>query len=145
MPETTTGQVVLAEISATALDVAGCLEAVSGPTAGGLGLFVGAVRAVDHERAVTSLLYEAHPSAAAVLAEVCARGAEGGVLSVAAVHRIGQLYVGDLAVVVAVSAVHRAEALETTRWLIDTIKAEVPIWKHQHFADGRDEWVHACG
>jgi molybdopterin synthase catalytic subunit len=142
--EVSIGNVVLAEISATALDIGACLAAVSGPDVGGLGLFVGTVRDADHDRAVLSLSYEAHPSAQARLAELCAEAASRGVRAVAAVHRVGELAIGDAAVVVAVSAVHRAEALETTRWLIDAIKGQVPIWKHQHFADGTDEWVGAC-
>ena len=59
----------------------------------------------------------------------------------AAVHRTGELAVGDLAVVVAVSCAHRGDAFDAARSLIDTLKAEVPIWKHQRFADGEEEWV----
>jgi molybdopterin synthase catalytic subunit len=61
----------------------------------------------------------------------------------AAVHRVGDLVVGDLAVVVAAGAAHRAEAFAAARQLIDDLKAEVPIWKHQRFADGTQEWVGA--
>jgi molybdopterin synthase catalytic subunit len=60
---------------------------------------------------------------------------------VAAVHRVGVLEVGDIAVVVATSAAHRGEAFAASRSLIDTLKDEVPIWKHQRFTDGSDEWV----
>ena len=56
-------------------------------------------------------------------------------------HRIGDLAVGDLAVVAAVSSAHRAEAFDACRELIDELKATVPIWKHQQFTDGTDEWV----
>ena len=63
------------------------------------------------------------------------------VIALAAVHRVGHLEIGDLAVVVAVSAAHRGAALEACRELIDTLKARVPIWKHQLFSDGSDEWV----
>ena len=69
--------------------------------------------------------------------------AADGVVAVAAVHRLGDLTIGDVAVVVAVSAVHRGEAFAASRRLIDELKAEVPIWKHQRFADGSDEWVGA--
>jgi molybdopterin synthase catalytic subunit len=136
------GPVVLAQISHTPITASACLAAVSGPAAGGLGVFVGTVRDTDHDRAVRTLSYEAHPSAEAVLARVCERvAAAHDVIAVAAQHRTGDLVIGDAAVVVAVSAVHRGEALEVTRELIDAIKAEVPIWKHQVFADGGDEWV----
>jgi molybdopterin synthase catalytic subunit len=66
------------------------------------------------------------------------------VKALAAVHRVGELRVGDLAVVVAVSCPHRAEAFAACRRLIDDLKREVPIWKHQAFADGTEEWVGAC-
>ena len=66
---------------------------------------------------------------------------EYDVLAVAAVHRVGRLEIGDAAVVVATAAAHRGEAFEASRALIDELKATVPIWKHQVFTDGSDEWV----
>jgi molybdopterin synthase catalytic subunit len=63
------------------------------------------------------------------------------VLAVAAVHRVGVLALGEPAVVVAAAAAHRGDAFEASRALIDDLKATVPIWKHQRFADGTDEWV----
>jgi molybdopterin synthase catalytic subunit len=66
------------------------------------------------------------------------------VTGIAAVHRVGDLAIGDLAVVVAVSCPHRAEALDACRALIDELKETVPIWKHQRFADGASEWVGSC-
>ena len=63
------------------------------------------------------------------------------VRAVAAVHRVGDLAIGDAAVVVAAAADHRGEAFDAARELIDDLKATVPIWKHQAFADGSDEWV----
>jgi molybdopterin synthase catalytic subunit len=63
------------------------------------------------------------------------------VLALAAVHRVGPLAIGDAAVVVATAAAHRGEAFDASRALIDELKATVPIWKHQLFADGTDEWV----
>jgi molybdopterin synthase catalytic subunit len=135
-------QVTLARISETPLDTASCLAAVGAASAGGIGLFVGVVRDTDHERSVSALTYEAHPTAQATLEAVCAEvAAASDIVAVAAEHRIGDLAVGDIAVVVAVSAEHRSEALDTTRALIDAIKHDVPIWKHQRFADGTEEWV----
>ena len=73
---------------------------------------------------------------------VCERVADAHpVHGVAAVHRVGSLTIGDVAVVVAASAGHRGQAFDASRDLIDTLKAEVPIWKHQRFSDGTDEWV----
>ena len=60
---------------------------------------------------------------------------------VAAVHRVGTLAIGDLAVVAATTSAHRGTSFEASRALIDTLKAEVPIWKHQRFTDGTEEWV----
>ena len=125
-----------------ALDVGEVTAAVSDPTAGGLAIFVGAVRDHDGGQHVTGLEYSAHPSAHQRLAEVAAEVAEEfDVVAVAAVHRVGVLHVGDLAVVSAVSAAHRGTAFEASRALIDRLKQRVPIWKHQQFADGTEEWV----
>ena len=116
--------------------------AVADRSGGGIVLFAGAVRDSDHGRGVSRLSYTAHPSAEAELRLVAEAIAEKfSVLAVAAVHRVGDLGVGDLAVVVAVSCPHRAEAFDACRALIDELKASVPIWKHQRFADGTSEWV----
>jgi molybdopterin synthase catalytic subunit len=131
----------LARISDQALRVEDCLAAVASPAAGGIGCFIGVVRDHDHSKPVTALEYEAHPSAEDVLRKVCERLASADVVAVAAEHRVGRLAIGDTAVVVAVAAAHRDAALATTAQLIDAIKSEVPIWKHQLFADGTDEWV----
>lgn len=132
----------LVAISDEPLSVDGVLASLEDPTAGGLVLFVGRVRDHDHGQGVTGLSYSAHPSALERLQDVCDRVAsEYDVTGVAAVHRVGDLDVGDLAVVVATTAGHRGSSFEASRALIDTLKAEVPIWKHQRFADGSDEWV----
>jgi molybdopterin synthase catalytic subunit len=124
------------------LDVAEVTAAVSDPRAGGLAVFVGAVRDHDGGQDVSQLEYTAHPSAEQRLAEVAAEVAgEFDVVAVAAVHRVGVLGIGDLAVVSAVSAAHRGTAFEASRALIDRLKERVPIWKHQRFADGSEEWV----
>ena len=116
--------------------------AVADPRAGGIALFAGAGRDSDHDRQVTGLSYSAHPSAADELRRVAAEIAEKfDVIGGAAVHRSGDLAIGDLAVVAAVSCPHRAEAFDACRALIDELKESVPIWKHQRFADGASEWV----
>jgi molybdopterin synthase catalytic subunit len=121
------------------------MAAVLLPDVGGIALFVGAVRDHDHGRHVTDLAYEAHPRAAVEIGRIAAEVArEGAVRAIAVTHRAGHLRVGELAVVVAVGAAHRAEAFAACRRLIDDIKAQVPIWKHQIFADGAAEWVGAC-
>lgn len=119
-------------------------SAVRDPEAGGIALFVGTVRRVDEDLEVEQLSYSSHPTAVDRLREVAARIAdETGVVALAAVHRVGDLAVGDLAVVVAAAAGHRAEAFEAGRRLIDELKAEVPVWKHQTYTDGDAVWVHA--
>jgi len=132
----------LAEIREEPLSVEEVRAAVSDPGAGGIALFAGTVRDQDGGQGVVRLSYSAHPTATAELRRVAEKvAAEFGVLALAAVHRVGDLDIGDLAVVVAVSCPHRGEAFEACRQLIDTLKHEVPIWKHQRFADGSSEWV----
>ena len=126
----------------SALSVDEVLAAVSDPGGGGVALFAGAVRDSDHDRSVTRLSYSAHPSAESELRRVAEVIAEKfPVLGIAAVHRVGDLEIGDLAVVVAVACPHRAEAFDACHALIDELKASVPIWKHQRFDDGGSEWV----
>jgi molybdopterin synthase catalytic subunit len=136
----------LAELRDEPLSVDEVLAAVAHPSAGGTAVFVGTVRDHDGTREVETLEYTAHPTAPATLRAVATRvaGTAPGV-RLAAVHRVGLLRVGDLAVVVAASAPHRGEAFEAGRLLIDTLKHEVPIWKHQRFRDGAEEWVAASG
>lgn len=118
--------------------------AVQDPAAGGTALFVGTVRNHDGGADVARLAYSAHPTAEAALRKVAARvAADFPVRALAAVHRVGELAVGDTAVIVAVSCAHRAEAFAACRRLIDDLKGKVPIWKQQSFADGTEEWVGA--
>jgi molybdopterin synthase catalytic subunit len=136
------GTVGLAALREEALSVDEVLAAVGDDGSGGAVLFVGTVRDHDEGRGVASLRYEAHPAAERLLAEVVERiAAEPAVRRVAALHRIGELKIGDIAVVVAAAGAHRAEAFDAARRLIDDIKSTVPIWKLQRFADGSDEWV----
>ena len=132
----------LAEIREEPLSVEEVRAAVSAPGAGAIALFAGTVRDQDGGQGVVRLSYSAHPSATAELRRVAEKvAAEFGVLALAAVHRVGDLDIGDLAVVVAVSCPHRGEAFEACRQLIDRLKHDVPIWKHQVFGDGSSEWV----
>jgi len=127
----------------TELSVDEVRAAVAGPGAGGIALFAGAVRDTDHDQGVTGLSYSAHPSAEAELWRVAELIADKfpSVLGIAAVHRVGDLAVGDLAVVAAVACAHRGAAFDACRELVDVLKASVPIWKHQRFTDGTSEWV----
>jgi molybdopterin synthase catalytic subunit len=132
----------LVDIQETPLDVEKVLASVEENRSGGVTLFVGRVRDHDSDKDVVGLDYSAHPTALDVMRSVCERVADAHpVHGVAAVHRVGSLAIGDVAVVVAASAAHRGQAFDASRDLIDTLKAEVPIWKHQRFADGSEEWV----
>ena len=112
------------------------------PSAGGIALFVGVVRDVDDGRTVTELGYTAHPTVEPRLREVVDQAvADFPIKAVSAVHRIGDLKIGEIAVIVAVACPKREEAFEACRRIVNDIKATVPIWKNQRFADGRSEWV----
>ncbi len=126
----------------TRLDVAEATAAVSGPDIGGIDLFVGAVRDHNQGRPVTRLEYHAYISMAEKemqrIAEEIAQELPG--VRLAALHRVGALGVGDIAVVCAAGAPHRGEAFAACRALIDRIKQRVPIWKREHGPDG-PYWV----
>jgi len=132
----------LVAIQETPLDAAAVLASVEGDKSGGVTLFVGRVRDHDNNKDVVGLDYSAHPTALDMMRAICERVADAHpVHGVAAVHRVGSLAIGDIAVVVAAAAAHRGQAFDASRDLIDTLKAEIPIWKHQRFTDGSDEWV----
>ena len=135
----------LAEFRTGPLSVDEVQAAVSDPAAGAIALFVGTVRDHDHGRAVSELSYTAHPSGAEQL-RLCAEkvAARFPVRALAAVHRTGDLDIGDLAVVVAASADHRDEAFAACRALVEDLKATVPVWKRQQFAEGESEWVNSA-
>ena len=134
--------VALVALRDVPLSVDEVLDAVRHPTCGGIALFVGVVRDHDHGESVTALDYEAHPSAVETMRRTCDDVlARSQAVRVAAVHRTGALRVGDLAVVVAAAAPHRGQAFDACRDLIDTLKAQTPIWKHQSLGDGSTEWV----
>jgi len=132
----------LVDLRDAPLDVDEVVASLDDASSGGLTLFVGRVRDHDHGKGVVGLDYTAHPSALDKLREVCEKvAATYDVHGLAAVHRVGTLDIGDIAVVVATSSAHRGTSFDASRLLIDTLKSEVPIWKHQRFSDGSEEWV----
>lgn len=135
--------VLRAELDAQPIVLAEHEALVAHQAAGAVVGFVGAVRNHDGGRSVTRLEYSAHPTAAQVLADVAAEIARdaSGVRAIAVSHRIGTLEIGDAALVAAVAADHRAAAFATCALLVETVKARLPVWKHQFFVDGSDEWV----
>lgn len=137
--------IALVGISPAPLDVTAVHDVVRRSAAGAVAVFVGVVRDHDAGKAVSRLGYTAHPSAEGVMRvvvrEVCELAGEESLESVAAVHRVGDLEVGDVAIVVAVASAHRGLAFDVCERLVDAIKTRVPIWKHQVFEDGSEEWV----
>jgi molybdopterin synthase catalytic subunit len=126
----------------TDLSVDEVYAAVHDPEAGGIALFVGTVRDHDSGRDVVTLDYSAHPAAEAAMRAAAEKvAADLDVRGIAVVHRVGSLGIGDIAVIVGVSAPHRSDAFDAARRLIDEVKRQTPIWKHQGFVDGTDEWV----
>ncbi|MCU0295058.1 MAG: molybdopterin-binding protein [Candidatus Nanopelagicales bacterium] len=119
--------------------------AVNRADAGAVVVFEGRVRDHDHGRAVSSLKYEGHPEADLILREVVSQStALPGVIAAGALHRVGELAIGDLAFVAAVSAAHRGEAFAACSWLVDAVKEQLPVWKLQRFVDGSEEWVNCA-
>ena len=140
-PATAPVEVAIARIRADPIDLATHIDAVSADENGAVASFLGVVRDHDGGRAVTALHYEAHPDAEAVLREAAAQIVRTHRVSVAVSHRVGSLAIGDIALVATVSAPHRGPAFAAVAALVDTVKATVPIWKRQEFADGAAQWV----
>ncbi len=135
----------LVEVTASPIDASAVAALVADPAAGAVVTFSGNVRNHDHDRPVVRLEYEGHPSAAEVLATVAQQIAEQfDLVALAVSHRIGDLAIGDAALVAAVSSGHREEAFRACAALVDLTKELLPVWKHQVFADGTDEWVNCA-
>ena len=132
---------VLASITEAVLDRAAIEAFVRTDADGAIVTFEGVIRDHDHGSGVSALDYEAHPDAEAFLREACATIAARSGLRVGAAHRVGHLVVGDVALIAAVAAPHRAEAFAACAELVELIKKSVPIWKRQHLDDGVSEWV----
>ncbi|RUL81419.1 molybdenum cofactor biosynthesis protein MoaE [Tautonia sociabilis] len=132
------------QITDQPIDHASLTDRVRSPRAGAVCTFLGTTRELTGGRTTRHLDYEAYP----VMAEKTLAELEGQALSrwplqeVAIVHRVGRVELGEISVVVAVSAPHRKDAFEACQWLMDTIKEVVPIWKKETWADGTEEWVH---
>ena len=135
--------VLRAEVSDHPIELAEYEALVAHEAAGAVVGFAGVVRDHDGGRGVIRLEYSAHPTAQQTLADVAAEIAatSHGVRAIAVSHRIGVLDIGDAALVAAVAADHRGAAFETCQRLVDTVKARLPVWKHQFFSDGTEEWV----
>jgi len=120
-------------------------DSVKSIQAGAVATFCGDVRDNDSDKTVSSLTYEVHPTAQRVIEEITQRiTAKHDVLGVAVAHRYGPIPIGETAFAVVVSAVHRGPAFAACEEIVTTVKAELPIWKYQVFADGTTEWVNSA-
>ena len=148
------GDIRLVEVVDRPLDLAAMQDLVADERAGAIVSFSGNVRDHDHGRDVASLTYEGHPTAEAVLKDVAAEIADQfdvialavahRVGSLAVAHRVGDLGIGDAALVAVVATAHRDQAFLACSALVDLTKERLPVWKHQVFADGTDEWVNCA-
>ena len=126
------------------IDTAILLAQTASPQAGAVVLFLGTTREMTGGRRTDCLDYECYPEMATKkLAELEAEARQRWPLEQCAiVHRLGRLQIGEASVAIAVSSAHRQAAFEAGQWLIDSLKADVPIWKREQWADGTSEWVH---
>ncbi|MBX7448065.1 molybdenum cofactor biosynthesis protein MoaE [Mycolicibacterium sp. 3033] len=139
-------EVIRAELTERPIDATEHEALVAHHAAGAVVSFAGVVRDHDGGRSVIRLEYSAHPSAAQVLADVAAEVASdsSGVRAIAVSHRVGPLQIGDAALIAVVAADHRGAAFQTCAQLVDRVKELLPVWKHQFFVDGSDEWVNSA-
>ena len=133
-------------LQADRIDTAAVVDDARGDGDGAVSVFLGTVRNVNAGRRVLFLEYEAYGGMAEremerIVAEAVARF---GVTKVAIVHRVGRVEIGEASVVIAVAAAHRAAAMEACRFVIDTLKTSVPIWKREQFDDGA-VWIEGPG
>lgn len=121
------------------------ISQIESTQAGAIATFSGNVRILDNGREVVRLSYEIHPSTEQILNEVVHDVASRHkVLGVAVAHRFGEIALGESALIVAISAEHRGDAFSACAEMVDEVKARIPIWKHQFFTDGSDEWVNCA-
>ncbi|WP_183562600.1 molybdenum cofactor biosynthesis protein MoaE [Mucilaginibacter sp. SP1R1] len=131
-------------LSGESLDIGACVSWIMSPESGGIDIFIGTVRNATKGKAVLKLDFEAYEPMAISEMEKIAQQAfnQWPVQKVLIHHRTGTLQVGEVPVIIAVSAAHRDAAFETCRYIIDTLKQTVPIWKKEAFEDG-EVWVAA--
>ncbi len=126
------------------IDCTQVLASVACSDAGAVVLFLGTTREFTHGRQTESLEYECYPEMAEKKLHELAHEARRRwpIVACRIVHRLGHLELGEASIAIAVSAPHRGDAFAAGKWLIDTIKEVVPIWKRENWADGTTEWVH---
>jgi molybdopterin synthase catalytic subunit len=132
-----------ARITAEPIDAGALLAGGTPGDAGAVLVFLGTVRDHNDGRRVTGMRYEAYADMAlGALTEIVAEArARSGSDHITAVHRIGELAIGDVSVAIVVATPHRADAYEASRYIIEEIKRRLPVWKHEHYADGAGRWL----
>ncbi len=132
------------ELTSGPIDYAELTERVRSNQAGAVVLFLGTVREMTSGRQTSSLDYEGYPEMAEKTTAEIDREArqKWPIINSGIVHRLGHLELGEISVAVAVSTPHRRQSFEAGQFLIDQLKARVPIWKKENWSDGTTEWVH---
>jgi len=132
------------KITSKQLEVQECIDFVSDDACGGIGLFIGTVRDKTHKKKVTLLSFSTYePMAIKEMDKIAQKAMKNfDILKIAIHHAIGDLQIGDIPVIIAVSSVHRDAAIKACEFAINTLKQTVPIWKKEHFIDG-EVWVNA--
>lgn len=135
---------IIVELTHQVIDVAPLREHLFDPDTGAHAWFEGVTRRMTGNRETASLTYEAfEPMAISELGELARQASERfDLAAVVIVHRLGEVAIGHASIVIGCSAAHRAGPLAALPWLMDRIKADVPIWKREHFADGQQQWIH---
>ncbi|MES2123166.1 MAG: molybdenum cofactor biosynthesis protein MoaE [Gemmatimonadota bacterium] len=129
-------------LSHSPLDLEALVEAIAQPSQGAVATFAGLVRDHHAGRAVTRLAYSAYePMAEAACEAIIAEAQQRFGVRADLRHRLGDVPIGEAAVVIVAAAAHRAEAFDAVRWMIDEVKSRVPIWKRERYADGTEAWV----
>lgn len=137
-------EVMIAELTDVTIEAQGLVERVTTPSCGAVCLFLGTTREFTQLNQTVELVYEAYPEMAireltAILAEACTRWP---IPRLGVIHRLGRVGLAEASIAVAVATPHRAASFEACAWIMDEIKKRVPIWKQEHWTDGRTEWVH---
>ncbi|MFM1758288.1 MAG: hypothetical protein RL193_865 [Actinomycetota bacterium] len=136
---------ITAQVTENLISAETLTASVKSDTAGAVVTFSGDVRNHDKGKKVSTLNYEIHPSAQSVIEKITSEVvAKHDVVNVAVAHRYGEIPIGESAFVVAVAAAHRGPAFACCNELVERVKAELPIWKYQEFADGSTEWVNSA-
>ncbi len=138
-------ELVYAVVTDATIHIQELSKLVANPHSGAVVTFCGDVRDHDGGKEVASLLYEIHPSAPEQI-KLITESVIGRfeIEKVAVAHRYGDIAIGETAFAVAVSAAHRQAAFDACSAIVDEVKAKLPIWKHQKFTDGSDEWVNCA-